>query len=232
MTLRSTLFAGTLAALALACASTDPGQVAPVDFANDDEKVIYTIGQNVAAEARKFQLTAEELAVFQAGIRDGVLGLEPQVDLAEHKKSIRKLTLARVRARAELEKEASQSFLDAAAAEEGAQTLPSGLIIKVLEPGEGPSPTGRDAVKVHYTGKLRDGTIFDSSYSRGDEPRVVRVSGVIPCWTEALQAMNVGMKARFTCPSDIAYGDTGSLPTIQPGEAIAFEVELIEIVKR
>ena len=62
--------------------------------------------------------------------------------------------------------------------------------------------------------------------------RVVRVGGVIPCWTEALQAMTVGMQARFVCPSDIAYGDSGSLPTIEPGAAIAFEVELIDIIKR
>ncbi len=233
MSLRSMLTAA-LIALALGCATTttEPGQQVPMELANESEQIIYTIGQNVAAEAVKFQFTPQELAVFQAGITDGVLGYEPQADLAENRKLIRKFTLERLRARAEAEKEASKTFLEAAAAEEGAQTLPSGLVIKVLRPGEGPSPTNRDAVKVHYTGTLRDGTVFDSSYARGDEPRVVRVSGVIPCWTEALQAMTVGMQAKFVCPSDIAYGDAGSLPTIEPGAAIAFEVELVDIIQR
>jgi len=86
-------------------------------------------------------------------------------------------------------------------------------------------------VKVHYTGKLTDGTVFDSSVQRG-EPATFPLNGVIKCWTEGVQKMKVGGKATLTCPSDIAYGDQGRPPTIKPGATLVFDVELIEIVKK
>jgi FKBP-type peptidyl-prolyl cis-trans isomerase len=84
-------------------------------------------------------------------------------------------------------------------------------------------------VKVHYVGTLRDGTVFDSSRERGT-PAQFPLNRVIPCWTEGVQKMKVGGKGRLTCPASIAYGDRGAPPKIKPGAALAFEVELLEIL--
>jgi FKBP-type peptidyl-prolyl cis-trans isomerase FkpA len=83
---------------------------------------------------------------------------------------------------------------------------------------------------VHYEGKLIDGTVFDSSIKRG-EPATFPLSGVVPCWTEAVQRMKVGGKSRILCPSDVAYGDRGQPPSIPGGSTLDFTVELLEIVK-
>ena len=83
---------------------------------------------------------------------------------------------------------------------------------------------------MHYHGTLMDGTVFDSSVKRG-EPATFPLSGVIKCWTEGVQMMKVGGKAKFTCPASTAYGDRGAPPSIKPGSTLVFEVELLEIVK-
>ena len=98
-----------------------------------------------------------------------------------------------------------------------------------MAPGTGDSPKDTDTVKVHYHGTLRDGTVFDSSVERGT-PAQFPLNRVIPCWTEGVQKMKVGGKGRLTCPASIAYGDRGAPPKIKPGAALAFEVELLEIV--
>jgi FKBP-type peptidyl-prolyl cis-trans isomerase len=127
--------------------------------------------------------------------------------------------------------EASAAFLAAAAAEPGARTLASGLVYRELQPGTGPSPTADDTVKVHYHGTLHDGSVFDSSRERG-VPAQFPLRRVIPCWTEGVQLMKVGGRSRLVCPASIAYGERGAPPRIAPGAALAFEVELIEIVGR
>jgi FKBP-type peptidyl-prolyl cis-trans isomerase len=122
----------------------------------------------------------------------------------------------------------SIDFLLANKEKEGVVTLPSGLQYKVLEAGEGPSPKPEDQVKVHYTGTLIDGTIFDSSIERG-EPIVFGVSQVIPGWTEALQMMSPGARWMLYIPPALAYGENGAGGVIGPNQALIFEVELIEI---
>lgn len=122
----------------------------------------------------------------------------------------------------------SIDFLLANKEKEGVVTLPSGLQYKVLEAGEGPSPKPEDQVKVHYTGSLIDGTIFDSSIERG-EPIVFGVSQVIPGWTEALQLMSPGARWMLYIPPALAYGENGAGGVIGPNQALIFEVELIEI---
>ena len=92
-------------------------------------------------------------------------------------------------------------------------------------------PTAADTVKVHYHGTLIDGSVFDSSVDRGT-PATFPLNGVIKCWTEGLQKIKVGGKARLVCPADVAYGDRGSPPKIKPGSTLVFEVELLEIVKK
>jgi FKBP-type peptidyl-prolyl cis-trans isomerase FkpA len=102
------------------------------------------------------------------------------------------------------------------------------MVVRTLTPGTGPNPVASDTVKVHYTGTLTDGTVFDSSVKR-KEPATFPLNGVIKCWTEGVQKMKVGEKAKLTCPSDLAYGDNGRPPTIPGGATLIFEVELLEI---
>jgi FKBP-type peptidyl-prolyl cis-trans isomerase/Flp pilus assembly protein TadD len=124
-------------------------------------------------------------------------------------------------------KEAAK-FLKKMAAEEGAQVSDSGLIYFELKQGDGKSPAATDTVKVHYHGTLPNGKVFDSSVNRG-EPASFPLNRVIACWTEGLQKMRVGGKAKLVCPADLAYGDRGAGILINPGAALAFEVELLGI---
>ena len=119
--------------------------------------------------------------------------------------------------------------LKAAAAEPGAVTTPSGLVYRALKEGTGASPTAADVVKVHYRGTLADGTEFDSSIKRG-QPAEFPLGRVIKCWTEGVQRMKVGGKAKLTCPSAIAYGERGTPGgPIAPNTTLFFEVELLGI---
>lgn len=108
----------------------------------------------------------------------------------------------------------------------------SGLVYKSLKDGKGPQPAATDVVKVHYRGTFPDGKEFDSSYGRG-QPAEFPLNRVIKCWTEGVQKMKVGGKARLTCPPGIAYGERGTPGgPIPPNATLHFEVELLDIVKR
>ena len=126
-------------------------------------------------------------------------------------------------------KEDGEAFLVANQEREGVKVTDSGLQYEVIKMGKGKKPAATDRVKVHYHGTLIDGTVFDSSVSRG-EPLDILLSSVIPGWTEGVQLMNVGAKYRFVIPYELAYGIYGSA-SIQPYSALIFEVELLDIVK-
>ncbi len=123
---------------------------------------------------------------------------------------------------------AQTDVLAESAKEAGAVVTPSGLVYRSLKDGTGASPTAADRVGVHYRGTLPDGTEFDSSYKRGN-PAQFPLSGVIPCWTEGVQRMKVGGKAKLTCPPAIAYGARGAGGVIPPNATLIFEVELLGI---
>ena len=118
--------------------------------------------------------------------------------------------------------------LKAAATEPGAVVTPSGLVFRTLTEGKGPSPSAADTVKVHYRGTFPDGREFDSSYKRG-QPTSFPLNRVIPCWTEAVQLMKPGGKARITCPPQLAYGERGAGGVIPPNATLMFDIELISI---
>ena len=118
-----------------------------------------------------------------------------------------------------------------AAKEPGAQVMPSGLVFRSLKEGSGPSPQASDKVRVHYRGTLPDGKEFDSSYARG-QPAEFPLDRVIKCWTEGVQKLKVGGKARLTCPPAIAYGERGAGGVIPPNATLHFEVELLGIAGR
>ena len=123
------------------------------------------------------------------------------------------------------------ALLQAAAKEPGATTTPSGLVYRSIKEGNGAMPKSTDRVKVHYRGTLADGKEFDSSYKR-NEPAEFPLDGVIKCWTEGVQRMKVGGKAKLTCPAQIAYGPRGAGGgLIPPNATLQFEVELLAVAK-
>ena len=124
----------------------------------------------------------------------------------------------------------ADAVTDAAAKEPGAVVTATGLVYRAIKEGSGASPTAADSVKVHYKGTFPDGREFDSSYKR-NEPIDFPLRGVIPCWTEGVQKMKVGGKAKLTCPAAIAYGARGAGGVIPPNATLLFEVELLAINK-
>jgi FKBP-type peptidyl-prolyl cis-trans isomerase FkpA len=107
-------------------------------------------------------------------------------------------------------------------------TTPSGIVFQSIQAGSGPTPKATDTVKVHYRGTFPDGREFDSSYKRG-EPATFALNRVIPCWTEAVQMMRPGGKARVTCPPELAYGARGAGGVIPPNATLVFDIELVAI---
>ena len=120
--------------------------------------------------------------------------------------------------------------LQAQAAEPKEEKTASGIGITMLKEGTGANPKASDTVKVHYRGTLENGQEFDSSHKRG-QPTTFPLTRVIPCWTEGVQTMKVGEKARLVCPPNLAYGSRGVPGTIPPDATLVFEVELLGIVR-
>ena len=193
----------------------------------DQDKTLYALGMALANNLQNFNLTEAELGIVEAGIRDTVLGKEKKVDLQTYGPKIQDLGRERMAAVAEKEKDASMAFMEQMSKEKGAERTASGLIYIPISSGTGATPKATDTVKVNYTGTLRDGTVFDSSVQRG-QPATFPLNSVIPCWTEGLQKMKVGGKAKLICPADIAYGNRGQGP-IKPGATLTFEVDLLSI---
>ena len=197
----------------------------------EEQKTLYAIGLAISHNLTSFNLTPAELDMVKAGLSDGVLKHKPKVELQTYIPKVQELQQTRLAAIADKEKQAGKTFADKAAAGKGATKTASGLVITPIKAGTGATPAATDTVKVHYQGTLTDGTKFDSSVERG-EPATFPLNQVIPCWTEGLQQMKVGGKAKLVCPSDVAYGDRGRPPKILPGATLVFEVELLDIVKQ
>lgn len=144
---------------------------------------------------------------------------------------LRQAEMDRMKAKAINNKLVQDSILSANRAVEGMQVTESGLMYKVVTMGNGAKPKADDVVKVHYVGKLADGTIFDSSVERG-VPAEFPVGGVIPGWTEALMMMPVGSKWELVIPSELGYGERGAGEMIEPNTVLFFDVELLDIIKK
>jgi FKBP-type peptidyl-prolyl cis-trans isomerase FkpA len=195
----------------------------------DDEKSLYAIGYIVGSRnLAPLSLKPGELEIVKRGLSDGATGKKAQVEPEAQMEKVNAFAQARSTAGADKEKVAGREFVEKAAKEPGATKLPSGVVYKTLTAGNGPSPAATDKVKVNYEGRLTNGTVFDSSYKRG-QPAEFGLNQVIKCWTEGVQKMKVGEKARLVCPSDVAYGDHGHPPTIPGGATLVFDVELLGI---
>jgi len=220
-----------LTVLVLALASIVPTvRAAGPELKSDDDKTMYALGVALSQNLANFSLSEQELELVKLGLTDGVLKRDKKVpDVESYGPKLQQLARTRMANVAAAEKKAAQPFLEKAAAEKGAERTASGLVYSELKAGTGDMPKPTDVVKVNYEGRLMDGTVFDGS--RGT-PASFPLNGVIKCWSEGLQKMKVGGKAKLVCPAEIAYGDNGSPPLIKPGAPLVFEVELLEIVKK
>lgn len=214
-------------AFALSLLMASPAAAAGPELKTEEQKTVYAIGLSIAQNLGTFSLTPAEAELVSAGLRDG-LNNAPKVELGTYGPKLKEFSQQRASAAAETEKKASAGFLEKMAKEKGAEKTASGLIFIPVSPGSGASPAATDTVKVHYKGTLRDGSVFDSSVERG-QPATFPLNRVISCWTEGVQKLKVGGKAKLACPSAIAYGDRGAPPKIKPGSALLFEVELLAI---
>ena len=215
-----------LAAVGLTALAAEPPKM------DQASSMSYALGYQLGRD-----LTGTEVrddALLQ-GIKDGQAGAAARLNPEEMQAALTALQTRINDQQAKAQAEAAQkaaaagaAFLADNARREGVKTTASGLQYKVTTPGTGRTPTVNDSVTVHYRGTLVDGTEFDSSYKRG-EPIEFPLTGVIKCWTEGVQGMKVGGKAKLTCPASIAYGDRGAGGVIPPNATLLFEVELLGV---
>ncbi len=197
-------------------------------LATEEDKTLYALGLALGLNITDFGLGARDLEIVKRGLGDAASGATQEVDIKVYGPKVRDLAMAKAKERAAAETAKAAVFVDQALKEAGAVKTPSGMVFIEQKKGTGASPKATDTVKVHYKGTLVDGKVFDSSYDRG-EPAQFPLNGVIPCWTEGVQKMAVGGKAKLVCPPAIAYGERGSPPVIPPGATLVFEVELLEV---
>ena len=192
------------------------------------DQVAYALGTSIGMQLR--QMGAEELDIneFATGVGDA-LADKTAMEPAEIQAVINEFFNRKTEEQSRKAKSAGEEFLAANAKKEGVVTLPSGLQYQVLREGNGKRPKATDQVRCHYEGTLINGTVFDSSYKRG-EPAVFGLNQVIKGWTEGVQLMQEGAKYRFFIPYDLAYGERGSGQQIPPFAALIFDVELIEVI--
>jgi FKBP-type peptidyl-prolyl cis-trans isomerase FkpA len=218
--------------LATACnraaSTTPPASAAAAPLQTDEQRTLYALGLVMGQRMGEFSLTAADLVIVQRGIHDQVLGTTPAVPLREWGPRIGELARTRQTARAAQEQTRGREFITREAQVAGTQRLPSGMLYRELRAGNGAQPAAQDTVRVHYRGTLLNGTEFDSSYANNNEPVEFPLGGVIPCWTEGVQRLHVGGKARLVCPADLAYGERGQRG-IPPGATLVFEIELLGI---
>ena len=191
----------------------------------------YGIGLQIGQQLAGSGMEVEAEAVAR-GIFDVLNNNPPAIDINEVTKALQELGQRAEAAQAEafkaLEAE-NQAFLEENKKAAGVVVTDSGLQYEILTEGNGAKPTAESTVRVHYTGSLIDGTVFDSSVKRGT-PAEFPVGGVIKGWTEALQLMPVGSKWRLTMPHNLAYGERGAGASIPPFATLVFEVELLDIL--
>ena len=200
------------------------------------DRLSYALGLSMGNNFRNSGINEINVEDFSDGVAAVFAGSQPKMSYDEAKEVIRvffpdleekqKAVAAKM---ADVNKAAGDEFLAKNSTREEVTTLPSGLQYEVIEEGNGAQPTASDQVEVHYTGRLIDGTVFDSSVDRG-VPATFGVTQVIPGWVEALQLMKAGSKWRLYIPSSLAYGPQGAGSVIGPNATLIFDVELIKVI--
>lgn len=197
------------------------------------ERVSYTLGYNMGQNLKRDEVEVD-VDIFTKALKEAGEGKEPKLTQEEMQMAMRSLQellqakqAAVIKEAADKNQKEGDEFFAANGKKSGVKTTESGLQYKVLNKGKGPKPTADSTVTVHYSGKLLDGTEFDSSYSRG-EPATFGVGQVIPGWTEVLQMMPEGSKWEVYIPSSLAYGPGGAGQHIGPNATLVFEIELLK----
>ena len=217
-----------------------------MNFQNDNEKSSYALGLNMGAQLSRFPVDLD-LTALTEGIRDMLEGREPQLPQEECMALLEELFHQLDHSGChgdcgechsdchggsqdgEKNRAEGEAYRKEFGARPGVETRPSGLQVLVMESGdEARRPKASDVVKVHYTGRLIDGTVFDSSVDRG-EPLEFSLNRVIPGWTEGMQCLGVGGKATLVIPPELGYGAAGAGGVIPPQATLVFDVELLDI---
>ncbi|MEL0639314.1 FKBP-type peptidyl-prolyl cis-trans isomerase [Pseudoalteromonas aliena] len=202
------------------------------NFTTDAEKASYGIGLQMGEQLKSNPFEGLNLNSVFEGMKDAYAGSAFQIEIPEIQAAFEKIN-EEIQARREEESKVLSAegiaFLEENAKRPEITVTESGLQYEVLATGEGEKPTAESTVRVDYHGTLINGTVFDSSYERG-QPAEFPVGGVIKGWTEALQMMPVGTKWRIYVPHELAYGERGAGAAIAPFSTLVFDVELHEIL--
>ncbi len=203
---------------------------------SEAEKIGYSFGY-LMGRSNADTLKDLDLDAFSQGLKTAAAGQKSSLSdeemtqvLTQYKRQSDAKELIVLKQKAEENAKAGKAFLQENAKKPGVKTTKSGLQYLVLKEGKGKSPSANSNVRVHYEGRLIDGTVFDSSIAR-QQPVDFRTAQVITGWTEGLQLMKVGAKYRFFIPADLAYGQIGSGDIIEPNSTLIFDIELLEIIK-
>ena len=197
-----------------------------------EQRVSYGVGRQLGDQLRNNPFKVFDVTAVQAGLADALAGAESQVSdelLNEAFSVVSKKLQEQEQELAKVKAAEGEKFLAENAKRDEVTVTESGLQYEVLTTGEGDKPNADSTVRVHYNGTLPDGTVFDSSYERG-QPAEFPVNGVISGWTEALQLMPVGSKWKLSIPYNLAYGEQGSQGAIPPYATLVFDVELLDIL--
>ena len=193
------------------------------------EQLSYALGMVIGQNLKDMGIAQFDNEKFTTAVCHILSDAKPEMTMAEAHQQVAAYLQAKEAEKGKAAREAGEHYLAENAKKEGVVVLPSGLQYQVLTATEGRKPTATDNVKCHYEGRLTDGTVFDSSYRRG-EPATFPLNGVIAGWTEGLQLMGEGSKFRFFIPYHLAYGERGAGASIPPYAALIFDVELLEVV--
>ncbi len=199
---------------------------------NDDEQISYAIGQQIGKNLKQqnVEFDPKILAASLTHVIKNEKSLMTEEDIQKAMVKLREKAEAKMKAEAEKNKSDGVAFLEKNKTAEGVKTTASGLQYIIVSEGTGKMPKETDTVRVHYTGTLTNGEKFDSSVDRG-EPAEFPLNGVIKGWTEGLQLLKTGSKAKFFIPADLAYGEMPR-PGIPGNSVLVFDVELIDIVTK
>ncbi len=216
-----------LAVFAVSCQQkTSPSSV---KLKSEDDKTFYAMGFMLGANLQRLNLNDHELSVLYKGIVASAKNEKAEVEMQVYQPKIQAMFKSRMEVVSKKEKEGGQKFIeDYLKKNPKAKKTASGLVIDVIKEGTGSAPKATDKVEVHYHGTLTTGEVFDSSVDRG-KTITFPLNRVIKGWTEGLQLMKEGGKAKLVIPSDLAYGDAGAPPKIPGGATLVFEVELFKV---
>lgn len=220
----------------VSCNATEAVKSKPVVLKTESDSISYMIGQDVGKSLKTFKSDIT-MQAFIKGVEDVLKDQQAQISpdrikeiQANFSAKLQKKQAEESKITGDKNKTDGDKFLTENKSKKGVVTTASGLQYIVIKEGTGPKPKATDKVKVNYKGTLLDGTIFDSSYDRG-EPATFVLNQVIPGWTEGVQLMNTGSNYKFFIPSNLAYGERQTGPKIGPNSTLIFEVELISIEK-